>query len=108
MEKNYFESEKYKQAQKNWKENGYLGVTSDDHLGIYSTPNEKLQENPGKTLADLMSDQEILDYISGTKKNILENEGMEKLKEYNTSLKENLETTINYLKKIGRLPEDWE
>ncbi len=107
MEGNYFESDTFKQAQNNWKEKGYLGVTAEDHEGIYSTPNEILVANPGKTLSELMTDDEILDYLVQTKKNIQENEPIEKLKSYNDSLKENLITTIKYLKEIERLPESF-
>ena len=107
-----FESHKntpeYLNAQKNWKEKGYLGVTSQDHEVIGSTPDEILLQNPGKTLGELMSDEEIREYIVGTRKNISENEngGLAHMKRYNEVLLRNLDVTIEYLKFIGRLPED--
>lgn len=106
MEENYFESEAFIMAKSNWDTKGYLGVTAEDHEGIHSTPDEILNENPGKTLGELMSDQEILEYIEGTKKNIEENEGIEKMKRFNEDLKDNLKLTIEYLRSIDRLPEN--
>ncbi len=96
----------YIEAQKNWKEKGYLGVTAKDHEAIQSTPDEVLLQNPGKTLGEIMNDQEIREYIVGTRKNISENKEYSHLKRYNEDLKQNLEVTIEYLKSIGRFPED--
>lgn len=106
MEQNFYESNTFKTAQKNWDEKGWLGVTAEDHEGIQSTPDEILIQNPDKTLGELMSDQEILEYIQTTEQNIKSNEGVEKMRELNEDLKNNLMVTKNYLHSIGRLPEN--
>ena len=98
------ESQRYTEAQKKWDEKGHLGVTAADHEAIHSTPDEILVQNPGKTLGELMSDKEILEYIIGTQENIKSNEEIEKMKSYNEDLKKNLEVTTIYLKAIGRFP----
>ena len=98
----------YLKAQKNWKEKGSLGVTAQDHKNIGGTPDDILLENPGKTLGELMTDQEIKDYILATRANILENEkeSLKNMKQYTEDLKEDLEATLKYLESIGRLPEE--
>lgn len=97
----------YLNAQKNWKEKGYLGVTAKDHEAIGSTPDDILFQNPDKTLGEMMTDEEIREYITGTQKNISENEALPHLKRYNDDLKQNLEATVKYLKSIGKLTEDF-
>lgn len=96
----------YLEASKNWEEKGYLGVTAEDHEAINSTPDEILLQNPGKTLGELMSDQDIRNYIIGTRKNIIENNKLPHLKKYNEDLQQNLNLTIEYLESLGRLPKD--
>lgn len=106
----YQNTPEYTEAQKKWNEKGFLGVTAKDHEAIYSTPDEILLQNPGKTLAELMSDEEIRDYVLETRRVISENENVvhsnpESWKKYNEDLKMNLEVTIRYLQSIGRLPD---
>ncbi len=105
MEENFYESNTFKTAQKNWDEKGWLGVTAEDHEGVQSTPDEILVQNPGKTLGELMTNEEILGYIQTTEQNIQSNEGIEKMREHNEDLKNNLRVTRGYLRSIGRLPE---
>lgn len=95
------------QAVKNWEEKGSLGVTAEDHELIGSTPDEILIQNPGKTLGELMSDDEIQEFIEGTKKNIEDNKNHPHMDAFNEDLKKNLITTIKYLKEINRLPKDF-
>lgn len=112
---NPMEEESYKIAQENWNTNGSLGVTAEDHIAIGSTPDNILIENEGKTLGELMSDSEIQDFINGTKENIKENEDYIKtgphnansIINFNKDIKDNLDKTLVYLKKIGRLPVDF-
>lgn len=103
----YTQNSEFIEVQKNWSEKGHLGVTSKDHEAIFSTPDDILVQNPGKTLGELMSDTEIQEYILETRKNILENEGLQNMKNYNEDLKKNLEVSIKYLKSIGRLSQDF-
>ena len=103
----YQKSIEYLAAQKNWEEKGYLGVTAQDHKAIHSTPDNILIENPSKTLGELMSDTEIIEYIQGTQRNIEENSKYPHMTDFNEDLKKNLETTISYLKTIQRIPEDF-
>lgn len=106
-------SETINEARKKWDENGYLGVTAIDHELIGSTPDELLLNNKGKTLGELMSEDEIVEYISGTLSNIDENEkyiltnpsNKDSIIRYNEDLKNNLDLSINYLKKIGKIDE---
>ncbi len=104
---NAFQQSLYDQAQKNWKEKGSLGVTAADHEALGGTPDDILLEHPGKTLGEVMTNEEIETYIFQTRKNISENEGILKMSEFNDDLKRDLETSIQYLKDIGRLSEDF-
>jgi hypothetical protein len=102
----YQNNSEYVEASNNWNTKGHLGVTAKDHEIIQSTPDQILVENSGKTLGELMSDEEIREYIIETRKNILGNEAFPNMKEYNEELKENLKVTLEYLSGIGRLPEE--
>ncbi len=96
-------------AQKHWKENGWLGVTAEDHTLKGSTPDDILIKNPGKTLGELMSDEEIHEYIAEMQKIIIkdENSDIEHIRMLAEMQKENLDSCIRYLKVIGRLTEDF-
>lgn len=106
MEGNNYDIEALKAAQKSFDEKSFLAVTASDYETINATPDEILTQNPGKTLGELMSDQEILEYIQTTEQNIKSNEGIEKMKDYNEDLKNNLMVTKDYLHSIDRLPEN--
>ena len=97
MKENYFESSKYLETVKKFKQNGPLGVTAADHEAIYSTPGDDLKANPGKTRAELMSDDDILKYLNETKESIAQLETSGILKDYIESQKKNLPLTIQYL-----------
>jgi hypothetical protein len=107
MSEQYYEKPEYLEAQKNWREKGSLGVTASDYEAISGTPEDELIQNPGKTLGEIWSDEQILDHLIGTERNIEENESIEKMKKWNDDLKENLRVTILYLKSINRLPKEY-
>ena len=102
----YTPSPEFIQASKNWEEKGFLGVTEQDYEAIQGTPEDILLENPGKTLGELMSDEEVREYIIETRNNIIENKEIPKMQELNKDLQKNLDVTIVYLSSIGRMPED--
>jgi len=107
--------EKDKASRQRFKEFGHLGVTAQDHWNIGGSPPILLNRNPEKTLGELLSDQELLDWL-------------DKLLEYGERAKEKLEAepddesakgdledfnkrfplAIKYLASIGRLPEKYE
>lgn len=105
-------------ARRHWK-NGHLGVTAEDHLVLGGTPDQELIENPGRTLGEVLPMEEILKELESLK-NLLENAR----KEYGTKglsyedlswcrdniihAKKELVASINYLKSIGKLPEEFE
>lgn len=91
------EIEKYRIASEKFRTNGQLGVTMEDHLAIGSTPPQKLAENPGKTLEELMSDEEISEWLM-TQKNLSETLGGN----YGKISGTHFTTAVNYLKSIGR------
>ncbi len=92
----------YLAAQKNFNEKGPLGVTLEDHRGIRSTPPELLVNNPGKTKAELFSEAEIKEYLSG-EINFIQN-NKENFKEICEDFNERLKITVKYLESINKLP----
>lgn len=58
-----FESKKFKKAAAKFRNFGSLAVTAADHYDIGGTPPERLLNNPGKTLGELMSEGEIAIWI---------------------------------------------
>ncbi len=104
-------TEKYRKAAEKFKTSGPFGVTAEDHKIVGSTPPPELVENPGKTLADIMSDAEIIEFLK---------RGQEALKEIRRHQEDNaippgssqiaekmLERTVHYLAAIGRLPKEF-
>lgn len=103
-----FEDPAFTKAAHKFKTFGPLGVTAADHLGIGSTPKERLVNNPDKTLGELMTDDEISQWI---------NELQEQISQYSSDqykdnsfvksilpkLTEDLRLSKEYLKGIGRL-----
>jgi hypothetical protein len=87
-----------------------LEMTLQDHLRIGSTPPDILKQNPGKTKADLMSDEELTDYLI-TKQDLIEQlSSQENLTNSfaQSALKdtrEDFELTKQYLTRIGRMPK---
>lgn len=100
-------------AVEKFKAHGPLGVTADDHLTIGSTPPKKLEENPDRTLGELMTEEEIVDWIKELEKQIAEF-SQEKYKN-NSFVKSSLPKLIEdlnlgkkYLTSIGKLPAEKE
>lgn len=89
---------------------GYLGATADDHERIYSTPDERLIKNPGKSLGEIMSDEELHENIALQLEFFKEQDSSEIEKEhwqdFVTSRKIDFINSLRYLEKIGRLPKE--
>lgn len=84
-----------------------LSMTLEDHRDIGSTPPEYLLNNPGKTKADLMDDQQILEFLGSKKRlltELLYKHDRKSLITYNL-VAEELAKSIQYLEEIGRLPK---
>ncbi len=84
-----------------------MGVLPEDHKAIGSTPPQSLLDNPGKTLDELMSDEEISEWIEGNIKAIDELSEPEETNSFVKSalpaLREELELGKKYPKSINRL-----
>ena len=102
--------ERFKKAKINFEAFGPLGVTAEDHKGIGSTPPEILEKNPGKTESDLMTDEDLAQWLKEKEEELKKYSGKEYLdnafaQSYLPTLKEEIKTTINFLRSINRLPE---
>ena len=114
------ESEAYQKVLEKDQKWSKLSFTAEDHriIGstIIDTPLEILTKHPDKTWAELMSDQEIIDYLRSlaTAKDQLQG-----LKTGNSKRNREIERNINqvgqdlqkairYLENIGRLPEEFQ
>lgn len=102
-------------AREHWR-NGHMGVTAADHWAIGGSPETELRRNPGKTLGELWSAEEILEKLENYA--IFLERARKEHKEKNPhdpdirwsrddifSVKEELRATIPYLNSIGKLPE---
>jgi hypothetical protein len=111
MEKISGQDEKYQRAVEKFKKYGPLSATSEDHAAIGSTPPKILLENPGKNKAELMSDSEILFWLDeniGQYKNFFSaTESSPFIESYLPSLRSELNATLEYLKTIDRLPDEY-
>lgn len=89
---------------------GYLGVTAEDHESLGSTPEQRLIENPGKSLGEIMSDNEIVKNISEQleffKQQDIQEDDRESWLDFIKQRKEDFITSMRYLKSINRLPEN--
>jgi|SRR5680860_508153 len=92
-------------ARKKEKEFGYFAMTAEDHKALGSTPDDVLKDNAGKALHELLSDDEIEEYIEGAIQTIKEND--ENLQEngYLDIQRNFLRVSLPFLKSINRLPE---
>lgn len=103
-----FENPNFKQAADKFNACGQLGVTDADHWKIGSTPPKILQDNPGKTMEELMSDEEIARWIKGFEEQIKEFSD-DKYKDNHfvqsvlPTLIKNLKLDQEYLERVGRL-----
>lgn len=101
-----FDDSGYEKAKKKFRENGLLGVTAEDHESIGSTPDERLSNNPGKTLAELMSDEEIEIYLDRQIESLNELRSLKNVPgRLITDMTAQLRAAVNHLNSIGRLPE---
>jgi hypothetical protein len=93
-----------------YSEVGDLGLTAEDHALVSSTPDDLLAENPGKTLGELWSDEQIKQWLDGLKKFTEEDDedASEHWLNRKREQKENLEASKKYLESIGRLPKGFE
>lgn len=100
-------SDSFKTASAKFQELGSLAVTAQDHKDIGSTPPQRLRENPDKTLGELMSEQEIAEWVKENEEAIAKfsqmNSGDPFLRSALPVLKTELELGQKYLKSIGRL-----
>jgi phosphosulfolactate synthase (CoM biosynthesis protein A) len=96
------ESESLKKSRR-W---GWLALTKEDHERINSTPNQVLIDNPGKAQHELMSEEEIAEYLNDCLKVMSDmdsiNNGFADLKA------DEFDKAIYFLKSINKLPEQFE
>lgn len=105
-----------RRAKKKWRTAGRLGVTAADHLAVGSSPPVQLEKNPGKTLAGIMSTEEIAAWLE-QKATFLSSEkkryaAMENPDDWTKSglvlyAKAELRLAIPYLASIGKLPQEF-
>ncbi len=107
MENNKLENIIWVQAVEKFRKFGDLGVTAEDHLNISSTPDDELQNNPGKTLGEIWDDTKIENFLKELKQFISTEQESEGMKNYQKQQIQNFESTIAYLKSINRLPKDF-
>lgn len=86
-----------------------LSKTLQDHLDVGGTPPNRLAENPGKSLGELMSEEEIIAHLKESKKAIKELEEMG-LGEHRVYCQQvvNYLKDIEYLASLGKLPKGFE
>jgi hypothetical protein len=105
-------------AMKRWNENGHWGVTADDHWAIGGSPDWELNQNPGKTLGELWDMEKITEKFR-EKVAYLEKERAKYSADPNgpeshwakgniISVKKSLRLTTDYLRSIGKLPEEFD
>ena len=104
----------YEEAQKKWRVVGRLGVTGADHWAIGGSPPLKLDRNPGKTEADLMTDEELLEWLQkgrasleSARERFRADPKDDWAKGDIPSAKKELKLAISYLASIGRLPKEF-
>ena len=110
-------------SEEKFKTCGPLVVTAKDHYNIGSSAPVELRNNPDKTFAEILNDQELSEYLEKLEIQIKESTSTLKEKMKNKPLFEQIDTwvesnlrndlkklnlTINYLKSIGRLPQKYD
>jgi hypothetical protein len=91
-----------------------LEMTADDHWAIGSTPHQVLRDNPGKTLLETMSEESFRDFIFGQVESVEESHrgaltgNPLEIKLLKVLLEGMLIPNIEYLREIGRLPQELE
>lgn len=90
---------------------GRLNITGEDWAALGGTVPPDLKQNPGKTRADLMSDEQIAQYLQkkwDTIQVFLKKDGTENTtfsKSFLDSEREDWQATIAHLRSIDRLPK---
>jgi len=97
---------------KPWEEKSALEATAADHEVLGSTPPTQLKENPGKNLAELMSDKEILEWLKKSEHaiKVLKKEAPSRGLQWEDVRDREIvkmKVTLKYLEGIGRLPEEF-
>ena len=84
-----------------------LEMTLEDHVNIGSTPPEILKQNPGKTKGELLSDEELRNYLESKQQliGLLSSEENPFAQSALKDSKEDWESTKTYLTKIGRMSQ---
>lgn len=94
---------------------GQLGVTAKDHFNVDSSgPAVELSQNPGKTLGEILTDEELEQkiqklqiFMETSKKRLKDNPKNDWAKEDVKYAKREFSVTLSYLKSLGRLPEKY-
>lgn len=118
MEHHRFHNQKETLIAEKLKTQGILGTTAEDHKDINSGFDKILSDiflkNPGKTLGEAMTNEEIISWIQKEKEALTEyfrdlynpNDKFSKGHIFqNVSI---FKASLNYLKTIGRLPKEFE
>lgn len=103
------ESEKVRIAAAKFEAVGPLGVTAKDHEAIGSTPPDELKNNPGKTRSELMTEEQIFQWLTEHQTHVKEFL-KEKYKDNSfaqsalSQFKKEFRSSIEYLRSIDKLP----
>ncbi|MDP1846133.1 MAG: hypothetical protein Q8L09_05370 [Candidatus Moranbacteria bacterium] len=103
--------EKRNAAAAKFAEGGALAATFEEH-SFFGTPPDIQRGNPGKTLAELMNDDEILDLLRRSAEALayMKKEAPQRGPQWEGVLErgiEQMKRDMRYLDKIGRLPEEF-
>lgn len=102
-----FNTKPFKLAAKKFKTLGQLAVLASDHKAIGSTPPKELLKNPKKTLGQLMTDEQIAEWIKRNEETIVQlseaDQNSSFIKSVLPALKKELELGKKYLESIGKL-----
>ncbi|MDO8576229.1 MAG: hypothetical protein Q7R90_02845 [bacterium] len=105
--------EKTKAAAEKVQRVGKLGITGADWAALGGTVPADLKQNPDKTRAELMTDEQIVEYLSKKQGTIAEFSKEEYRhstfhKNFLVAERGDWNATINYLRSIGRLPKTFD
>src|SRR5680860_12273 len=95
-------------ARKKEKEFGYFSMTAEDHKALGSTPDDILEGSTDKALYELLSDDEIEEYIEGAIQTIKENDENLEKNGYLDIERNFLRVSLPFLKSVNRLPGKFE
>lgn len=110
------ETRKYYKMIKKLRPRSYLEMKLHEHQAMFGgTPPPEMAQNPDKTRADLMTDEELLVFLRDAKREI-EKWLKEDKRKHRPSVRESvirglkscLRHDIDYLEEIGRLPKEFE